>query len=85
MCTFYIVDFFFGYIAFICADGLVMVVLILIVLGSMCKHQLNDQNVYLAWDEKVLSVNVVVLVYYIMLSYLLSELGILHVSSFSCC
>lgn len=36
------------------------VVLILIVLGSMCKHQLNDQNVYLAWDEKVLSVNVVV-------------------------
>lgn len=85
MCTFYIVDFFFGYIAFICADGLFMVVLILIVLGSMCKHQLNDQNVYLAWDEKVLSVNVVVLVYYIMLSYLLSELGILHVSSFSCC
>lgn len=61
------------------------VVLILIVLGSMCKHQLNDQNVYLAWDEKVLSVNVVVLVYYTMLSYLLSELGILHVSSFSCC
>lgn len=38
----------------------------------MCKHQLNYQNVYLASDERVLSVNVVVLVYYIMLSYLLS-------------